>query len=511
MSTRPVTVRDATLFFEKAPAALMVVDTTTLRIAAANERVRLFLGYAEDVLTRMPLGEILPPAELQRLVAVLLTNADTASIDNSRVARSGGAVREADFSVARLPSGNLVILAINDSSARGHLEDQLRQSEKMEALGMLAGGIAHDFNNLLTIISGYSQMLQTSYLSTDTDRTALNEVLKACEHAAGLTAQLLAFSRRQPVQPQSIDINRLLEQTAVLLRRLIGEQIDLRVNAEPDTGFIRADPGQIQQVILNLAINARDAMPEGGSLVIQTRRLPPSGARPGSYVLLEVSDTGSGMEESVRSRLFEPFFTTKPAGRGTGLGLATVSRIVKQFGGTIEVFSEAGHGATFRVYLPRAEDQAIEYKPDKAEAGGGYETILLVEDDPGVRAMTRAALERRGYKVIVAAGGAEALEVDRRHEGPISLVITDMVMPGMNGSALARLLMDRRPALAVIFISGYPDGALEDAPEGGGAPEGRDSLPGTASFLQKPFDPAVLAAKVREVLDRRKDVVAAGC
>jgi len=289
-----------------------------------------------------------------------------------------------------------------------------------------------------------------------------------------------------------------VDRTALLLRRLIGEQIDLRITNEPDAGFIYADPGQIQQVILNLAINARDAMPQGGSLAIRTRSASRGESSARSFVLLEVSDTGSGMDEETRSRLFEPFFTTKPAGSGTGLGLATVARIVKQFGGTIEVASRAGHGATFRVYLPRVESSADEQKVEKPNLLGGHETILLVEDDEGVRSMTRAALERRGYTVIAASGGKEALAAESRHTGPISMLITDMVMPGMNGGDLARLLRARRTAMAVLYVSGYPSDTLDDPA----------ALQAGTAFLAKPFTPAALTAAVREVLDHRKESAA---
>jgi len=500
MSVRPITVRDATLFFDKAPAALLVVDTNTFRVVAANRKMTAFFGDPDPQLTGCYLSELLPPAELQRFIDAVLPNPAGLSIGldgeiaNSSVRLSSGTVREADFTYSRLPSG-LVAMAIQDSSARGHLEEQLRQSQKMEALGMLAGGIAHDFNNLLTIISGYSQMLQLSNAGGELDRTALKEVLKACEHAAGLTAQLLAFSRRTPVQPQAIDLSRLVDRTALLLRRLIGEQIDLRITSEPDAGFIYADPGQIQQVILNLAINARDAMPQGGSLAIRTRSASHGGSQPRIFVLLEVSDTGSGMDEETRSRLFEPFFTTKPAGSGTGLGLATVARIVKQFGGSIEVASQPGRGATFRVYLPRVESSSDELKAEKPDAVGGHETILLVEDDEGVRSMTRAALERRGYTVIAASGGKEALAAESRHTGPISMLITDMIMPGMNGGDLAKLLRERRPAMAVLYVSGYPSDTLDDPA----------ALQSGTSFLAKPFTPAALTAAVRDVLDHRKE------
>ncbi len=479
MQPRAVTIRDSMLFFEKAPVALLAIDTTLMRVVAANERAAQWLGLSEP---QYALSDLLPPTEMQRFLDLLRSQAVSAELENSSIRRPNGAARDADISFSRLSHGSLAILAVHDSSAREHLEEQLRQSQKMEALGMLASGIAHDFNNLLTIISGYSQMLHSGPSTGELDRSALNEVLKACDHAAGLTAQLLAFSRRQAVTPQPIDINLLLEETSLLLRRLIGEQNQLRIVADPDAGFIHADPGQIRQVVLNLAINARDAMPQGGSLTIRTGRVD---SATGSQVLLEVSDTGEGMGEATRRRLFEPFFTTKPPGRGTGLGLATVHRIVKHFGGHIEVASAPGQGASFRVFLPRVAEAAERKTAPSAAASGGHETILLVEDDTGVRSMMRTALQKRGYRVLAAADGAEAIETERAQAGPIALLVTDIVMPGMSGSTLAELLRERRPGLPVLYISGYPD-AGDDPRE---------------SWLQKPFAPGALTARVREILD----------
>jgi CheY-like chemotaxis protein len=294
-----------------------------------------------------------------------------------------------------------------------------------------------------------------------------------------------------------------VDQTAALLRRLIGEHIDLRIRKANNAGCIHADPGQIQQMILNLAINARDAMPDGGALFIQTRGVELGseyigqhfGVKPGKYVLLEVADTGTGMDESTRRRIFEPFFTTKGAGKGTGLGLSTVYGIVKQFGGSIDLYTEAGQGATFRVYLPRVEEAAGEEPQEQPEARGGHETLLLVEDEEGVRKMVLAALERCGYKVLVAGSGTEALEVARVYEGPIDILITDMVMPRMNGRELAVRLRQERPGTAVLYMSGYPGDTLQST----------GALSGEAEFLQKPFAPIVLTGKVREILDRVKN------
>jgi hypothetical protein len=494
--------RDVSLFFEKAPAALLAADAGTLRIVAANEKALHFLGYTQQEISAVSLRALLPPFELERFEEALRGSAGEAEMQNCRIVDAQGALRQTDLAIGRLPSERVILLSIYDASARGRIEEQLRQSQKMEALGMLAGGIAHDFNNLLTVIAGYSQMLQASPMAVDRDRTALEQVLKSCERATALTAQLLAFSRRQTIQPRVLDVNSLVDETAALLGRLIGEDIDLRIEKAPGAGCVRADPGQIQQMLLNLALNARDAMPKGGTLLIQTRDVELSGdyigqhlgVGPGKYALLEVADTGVCMDETVRRRVFEPFFTTKQAGKGTGLGLSTVYGIVKQFHGSIDLYTEPGHGTTFRIYLPRLEEARVDEFVKPPEARGGHETVLLVEDEESVRRMVRAALERCGYEVLVAAGGPEALEVARGHERPIDLLITDMVMPRMSGRELAAQMAAARPGASVLYMSGYPGATLQAG----------EALSGGADFLQKPFAPIALTSKVREILDRMK-------
>jgi nitrogen-specific signal transduction histidine kinase len=393
-------------------------------------------------------------------------------------------------------------LALQDGTGRACRPDQIRQSQKMEAMGMLAGGIAHDFNNLLTIIAGYSQMLQSSgQLKTERDRTALEQVLKACQRAADLTAQLLSFSRRQNAQPKVVDVGLIVNQTADMLRRLIGEDIELEIQAAPETGRTYADAGQVQQLLLNLAINSRDAMPEGGVLSIRIANVELGDSyagqnfrvKPGRYVRVEVSDTGAGMDETTRKRVFEPFFTTKPQGKGTGLGLSTVYGIVSQCGGSIDLYSEPGHGTTFQIYLPLVQEEAAEDREVLHRTRGGNETLMLVEDEEGVRKMVRAALERCGYRVLLAASGPEALEIVRTHDGAIDLLITDMVMPKMNGRELARRLLEKRPGTPVLFISGYLDTQFD--PSDGNSPP---------AFMQKPFAPYELTARVREMLDTAK-------
>jgi PAS domain S-box-containing protein len=392
------------------------------------------------------------------------------------------------------------LTALRDVSQRRLLEEQLRQSQKMEAVGRLAGGVAHDFNNLLTVISSYSQLVMEDMGAADPRRADLVEVRKAATGAATLTRQLLAFSRQQVLEPKVIDLNEVVAGAGQMLKRLIGEDIDLVTALSPDLGAVKVDPGQVEQVIMNLAVNARDAMPDGGKLTIETatvtlgqdyadaHRVVP----PGSYVLLSVSDSGSGMDEAVKARLFEPFFTTKEQGKGTGLGLATVYGIVKQSGGFIWVYSEVGHGTTFKIYLPLV-DEAVSGEPTSPPPASlhGTETILVAEDAVAVRSVAREVLRRHGYHVLAAAEGREALMAADRHPGPIHLLITDVIMPEMSGRQVADRLKERRPTIKVLFVSGYTDDAIVR----------HGILEPGISFLQKPFSPESLARKVREVLD----------
>jgi PAS domain S-box-containing protein len=388
-----------------------------------------------------------------------------------------------------------------DVTARSRLEDQLRQAQKMEAVGQLAGGIAHDFNNLLTIINGYSQLLLDRMDSADTCRGFADEVKRAGERAAALTRQLLAFSRRQVLAPQILDLNTVVTGVEKMLKRLIGEDIQLLTALDVRLGPVRADPGQIEQVILNLAVNARDAMPKGGKLTLETANVELDSeyvethplATSGPHVMLAVSDNGCGMDRHTLSHIFEPFFTTKEPGKGTGLGLATVYGIVKQSGGNIWAYSEPGKGTTFKIYLPRVQEAVTAAAPAEGRTASprGSETILVVEDDPAVRPLVRGVLLSRGYSVLEASRGDEALSVSESHRGPIKLLVTDIVMPGMNGRDLAEQLLLRHPETRVLYMSGYTNDAIVHH---GVLAEG-------AAFLQKPFTPDALARKVREVLD----------
>ncbi len=386
-----------------------------------------------------------------------------------------------------------------DVTEQHNLEEQYRQSQKVEAIGQLAGGIAHDFNNLLTAIQGYSELLSGALPPDSPLQRDVSEIRLAAERAASLTRQLLAFSRRQILQPRILDLRDSVRSMELMIRRLIGEHIDVVLRLAGEPTYVLADPGQIGQVILNLAINARDAMPDGGSLLaeVTTATLDESYARghtsavPGSYVMLSVSDTGIGMDAATRARIFEPFFTTKKGEGGTGLGLSTVYGIVKQSGGNIWVYSEPGLGATFKVYLPRVEDAPEEAPtPEPPRVLMGTETLLVVEDEFGLRELVRRSLEPHGYRVLLAATPQEALAIAREHPDPIHLLISDVVLPEMAGPALARQILAARPDTRVMYMSGYTDQAVL----------ARNVLEPGEPFLQKPFTPLGLAQKVREVL-----------
>jgi two-component system cell cycle sensor histidine kinase/response regulator CckA len=475
------------------------------RIAALNPAFEAVLGWPRDEWLGKPFEGLVQPVDLPEALDLFarVLRGEARPTSQLRVRTRAGGERIAEFSAsAQLRDGALVgILGIGrDVTERVQLEQQLRQAQKMEAVGRLAGGIAHDFNNILTAITGYIDLLLEDLGATDPRREDAQEVRKAADRAAALTRQLLAFSRQQVMQPRVLDLNALVTELEKMLRRLLGEDIDLATRLDPALAAVKADPGQLEQVIMNLAVNARDAMPAGGKLTIETANteLDDAYARehfpatPGRYVLLAVSDTGTGMTPEVQAHLFEPFFTTKERGKGTGLGLATVYGIVKQSGGFIWVYSEFGHGTTFKVYLPQVEEAAAP-RASVAPAGlqRGTETVLLAEDEAPVRAVARQVLERQGYKVLEAPSAEAALDLAQRYSGPIHVLLTDVVMPGLSGHDLAQRLAALRPEIRVIYMSGYSDDAIT-----------RHGLlePGLA-YVQKPFTPDVIARKVREVLD----------
>jgi two-component system, cell cycle sensor histidine kinase and response regulator CckA len=396
----------------------------------------------------------------------------------------------------------VLVYTVRDLTRQRKLEDQLVQAQKMEAVGQLAGGVAHDFNNLLTVIMSYSSLLLSDPETHQSVRGDIQEISDAAERAAALTRQLLAFSRKQVLQLRPINLNAVVTDVEKMLRRLIGEDISLTTHLDAGLALINADPGQLEQVLINLAVNARDAMPGGGALTITTGNAVLSeefgerhlGASPGKYVMLAVSDTGSGMTREVQQRLFEPFYTTKGPGKGTGLGLATVHGIVKQSGGDVYVYSELGHGTTFKVYFPRltkVADIVMTTAEHRATAPRGSETILLAEDDESLRALGARVLGALGYEVLVARTGGEALKIVAQYKGPIDLIATDVVMPEMNGSQLVEEVLQARPGIRVLFMSGYTDDEVMR----------RGVIDGQTAFLQKPFTPDLLAHKVREVLD----------
>ncbi|MHC5539452.1 hybrid sensor histidine kinase/response regulator, partial [Singulisphaera rosea] len=395
-----------------------------------------------------------------------------------------------------------IVASWSDITERKSLEDQFRRAQKMEAFGQLAGGVAHDFNNLLTIINGYSELLLQRLPQDDPSRKLISEIYKAGERSAGLTRQLLMFSRQEVLATQVLDLNEVLADTDKMLRRLIGEDVRLTTTLESEPWAVRADLGQLEQVLLNLAVNARDAMPEGGRLTIETQNIEldaayvrtHEGARAGEHILLSVTDTGSGIPPDALANIFEPFFTTKEPGKGTGLGLATVYGIVKQSGGHIVVYSEVGIGTTFKVYLPRVEKASeVSKAPSrKPPLSHGTETILLAEDEAGVRTLTSYVLAQCGYKVLEANNGDEAVRVAAGYDGPINLLITDVVMPGAGGRAVAERMTEQYPGMRVLYMSGYTDDAVIR----------HGVLRVGVNFIQKPFTPFALASKVRAVLDR---------
>jgi PAS domain S-box-containing protein len=391
---------------------------------------------------------------------------------------------------------------VEDLTERRSLEVQLRQAQKMEAVGRLAGGIAHDFNNILTAIIGYSEMLFEELDAGDAKRRRVEEIRAAAERAAALTGQLLAFSRKQVLQARVLDLNVVVRGLETMLRRLLGEDVKLEVSRGAELGAVRADRGQLEQVIMNLAVNARDAMPQGGRLTLETANVvldetyarAHEGASAGRYVLLAVSDTGAGMDAETRSHIFEPFFTTKEQGQGTGLGLSMVYGIVKQSGGYVSVYSEPGRGSTFKLYFPRvdARVEAPDLLPARPTAKGGRETVLVAEDDAAVREVVSTALKDKGYHLLEAPDGQAALEIARAQAGEIPLLVTDLVMPGMTGRDLADALVAERPTMRVLYMSGYTDDAVVR----------HGVLEQGMPYLQKPFTPNALALKVRQVLDR---------
>jgi PAS domain S-box-containing protein len=498
------TIRRLSTAVGQSPAAVIITDPSG-RIVYVNRKFTEITGYSSEEIVgenpRLLKSGKTSVEQYRQLWSTIQSGATWRGEYQNR--RKNGELYWASATIAPVKdeSGTITnFVAIQeDVTETRSLEAQLRQAQKMEAVGRLAGGVAHDFNNLLTVITSYSQLLLEDMAAADPRRADLQEIQRAAIGAAGLTRQLLAFSRQQVLEPRVLNLNEVLSAAGKMLQRLIGEDVALQLTLAPELGNVKADPGQIEQVIMNLAVNARDAMPDGGKLTIETSNIDLEASyaaqhavvAPGSYVLVTVTDTGSGIDEPTKARLFEPFFTTKEIGKGTGLGLATVYGIVKQSNGYIWVYSELGHGTSFKVYLPRVTDAAAATTEARLPLNnGGTETILLAEDASAVRAVAQEILKRLGYTVLVANDGHSALQLARARPDTIHLLITDVIMPEMSGRQLADRLKEQRPGLKVLFVSGYTDDAIV-----------RHGMlePGIA-FLQKPFTPQKLARKVREVL-----------
>jgi len=490
--------------FESNPQPMWVYDIGTLAFLAVNQAAVRHYGYSPAEFFAMKIADLRPAEDLPHLQEHLNNieaEASGAAIWQ-HLKKDGSAIDVEILWHEIIFDGHAARLVLaTDITERKLLEDQLRQAQKMEAIGRLAGGVAHDFNNLLTAIIGYSQLMLGRMGNDSQMRKELEEIYKAGTRAASLTSQLLAFSRKQVIQPVSLNLNAVVVDMGKMLRRLIGEDIELQLALADDLDCVKADAGQMQQVVMNLAVNARDAMPAGGRLTIATVNIDLDEAftrkrptvTPGAYVGLRVSDTGCGIDEEIQSRIFEPFFTTKEMGKGTGLGLSTIHGIITQSGGYVWFDSEPGNGTTFEIYLPRIDEREEQRKisGSTSEILHGTETILLVEDEEAVRRLARSILEAHGYRVLEAPSCEDALAMAMTHQGSLDLLVTDVVMPQMSGRELAEQLARRCPEVKVLFISGYTDDAIVRT----------GVLKSGMAFLQKPFVPDAFARKVREVLN----------
>lgn len=477
------------------------------RFTFVSKRAEAILGYPPDRWVRdLTWQDLIHPEDLDLVLATC-----TKAVEEKRNHELEFRMRAADGRVVWVRDISTVVVeddrpvavrgVLLDITERKNLELQFRQAQKMEAIGRLAGGVAHDFNNLLTVITGYSQLLLDRLSHDDPNRNDLEEIKRAGRRATGLTQQLLAFSRRQVLMPKVVDLNGIISGMDEMLQRLIGVDVHLVTVLDPALGAIKADPGQLEQVIMNLVVNARDAMPQGGKITIETsnRAIRESyrhgevTVTKGSYVQMCVRDTGIGMDAETQARVFDPFFTTKEKGKGTGLGLSTVYGIVKQSGGFIFVSSELGRGAAFQILLPRVQEavEALDGQKDQAALPRGAETILVVDDEPGVRSFVQDTLALHGYTVLPARHGIEALLIGNQHSGPIHLLLIDVVMPQMNGREVVTHLAPGRPEMKVLYMSGYADDAMFHS----------WVLDAGIPYLQKPFAPDALVRKVRQVLD----------
>jgi len=498
------------LISESAADMIAVVDVSGKRIYNSPSYQKV-LGYTPEDLQKISSREQIHPDDLQKVMEAAgeARKVGVGRRIEYRMRHKDGhwVLLESTASAVRDSKGEVdkLVIVNRDIGERRRLEEQFRQSQKMDAIGRLSGGVAHDFNNLLGVIIGYTEIVQEGVAEGNPLRPSIDQILKAGKRAATLTRQLLAFSRQQVLEPKVLFLNSVVSDMEKMLHRLIGEDIALNTLLDPELGKVRADQGQLEQVIMNFTVNARDAMPEGGKLIIETKnmimdeefvRRYPYPVQPGPYVLLKVTDTGIGMDSATQQRIFEPFFTTKEKGKGTGLGLSTVYGVVKQSGGYIDVFSNPGEGTTFAVYLPRVNENVQAEKPytDPSTSLRGTETILLVEDEENLRTLARNILETLGYTVYEAGNGKEALEFSGTHDAPVHLLLTDIVMPGISGRVLAKQLLERRPNIGIVYMSGYT-----------GQTVGEQAVFEEGShFIQKPFTRETLARKIRDALDALK-------
>jgi PAS domain S-box-containing protein len=492
------------LIFDASPVPIIIMTADEGRVVEMNQSAEEATGWRRDELIGRTSKEVRAywdKAEALRVLELLLQGAGRVRQTEVHYRRKDGSryVGLTSFVPIELEGRTCVVVMAQDMTEHRQMEAQLRQTAKMEAIGQLAGGVAHDFNNILTVISGSAELMLRSTVSRN-HRALLERIRRAAERASGLTRQLLAFSRKQVLSIVVLEPNAVVRDMVTILEPLLGEHVVLRIELAPDAGSARADRTQLQQILLNLAVNARDAMPTGGVLTVRTAKVGPDalGDKPtlvaDSYVMLEVRDTGSGMTPDVQARIFEPFFTTKAPGEGTGLGLSTVYGIVRQSGGVIHVESAPGKGATFRVFLPRVETQPAQALPERAVAATSTDeaTILLVEDEVDVREFVAQTLATHGYRILVARDGEEAEAVSHDHEGRIHLLLTDVVMPRIPGPEVARRLLAQRPDMRVMFMSGYM----------GQAPPGTAWEPPAGTFLRKPFSVALLLHEVQAALGR---------
>jgi PAS domain S-box-containing protein len=499
------------IIFSESPLGIALIGKDG-RPVLTNAALQKMLGYSSEELNGLPFSELTHLEDRAKGVELFdqLTQGDLKryQVDKRYIRKDGQLVWvHLSMSVARegAGSGEFAIGMVEDITERRDLEAQLIEAQKMEVIGQLAGGVAHDFNNILAVIMGYSDLAMQKHGIGEVLKGYLETIRSAAERAAGLTRQLLIFSRKQTVQPVVLDLNEVIKDLDKMLRRLIDENIEMTILPGARIGRVKADSGYVGQVLMNLVVNARDAMPNGGKLTIATENVTldeafaraHTGAIPGDYVMFSVCDSGTGMTDEVKARLFEAFFTTKPKGKGTGLGLATCQTIVQQSSGYIGVYSEMGKGTTFQIYFPRI-DQPLDVAAklnQTAPSPGGTETLLVVEDEPSVRHLARNVLEAQGYDVLTASNGQDALHKARDHHGsPIQLVVTDVIMPLMGGKVMAEWLKIANPDLKILFTSGYTDDAVTQ----------NGVYQAGVSFLPKPYTPGTLCRQVREMLDASK-------